>query len=116
MKTANYFRLKINEQLKVLAHQEHWGRRGSLESSTGLLGASMHSLHQYLQEPCGEKKINPAVTHAGHERDLYFHSAYSSCLVAKPIPHAHPIGLKCGLATLLGLLFLHETTQKRNKQ
>lgn len=46
-------------------------------------------------------KSNPTVTTSSHKRDLYVYSAHSSCLVANPIPHTHPTGLKCSLVTLV---------------
>lgn len=45
-----YMQTSNNKQAKyILPYQEHWGQRDSLGSSTGLLGASAHSLHQCLQ-------------------------------------------------------------------
>lgn len=92
-KTIKYFKFK---------NQRSPGTLGS-ERFSGILHWSTWSFSAFTSSISPGTlwiKSNPTVTTSSHKRDLYFYSAHSSCLVAKPIPHAHPVGLKCGLVTL----------------
>lgn len=80
-------------------HLEHLGRTDSRGSSTGLLGASVRSLHQCLLA-LWKIKYRPSVTIDGHKRELHLHPNRISMPCSITIIHARPICFKSGWVAL----------------